>query len=83
MPSRVSPKIARGWDFCARRAKNPVSDQLDQLERKVTQFLKLAHAGLCNSSVSNHTEVVRASPTLFRSAGDLQSEIYLTIIFVV
>ena len=43
----------------------PASKQPDQLQRRVTQFLKLAYAGLCRSSVRNHVEAVRASSALF------------------
>ena len=49
----------------SQEGQNLASDQPDQLQRRVTQSLKLAHAGLRRFSVGNHAEAVRASPTLF------------------
>ena len=49
----------------SQEGQDPASDQPDQLQRRVMQFLKLAHAGLRRSSVGNHAGAVRASPALF------------------
>ena len=68
--------------FLSQEGQNSVSNQLDHLQRRGDAILQLADTSLRNSSVGIMQRQGGASPVLFRSVGDLQSEVYLTFLLL-